>query len=120
MPFTDFSWEQVQVFGTSQSIAPYTYHHCRSEAFYDFVKNALDSSQNIDWVCGEVISVAQVGSRVDVNICEVGAVEQTFVADWFFGSGFDPKAGVEIDLWQSFVGWRVKSDLGKPFFDPRS
>ena len=84
LPFTDFSWEQVQVFGTSQSIAPYTYHHCRSEAFYDFVKKALGSSQNIDWVCGEVISFAQVGGQVDVNICETGAVEQTFVADWFF------------------------------------
>ena len=118
MPFTDFSWEQVQVFGASQSIAPYTYHHCRSEAFYDFVKKALGSSQNIDWVCGEVISFAQVGGQVDVNICETGAVEQTFVADWFFGSGFDSAAGAEIDLWQSFVGWRVKSDLGKPFFDP--
>ena len=120
MPFTDFSWEQVQVCGASQSIAPYTYHHCRSEAFYNFVKKALDSSKNIDWFCGEVLAVAQVGGRVDVNVCDAEAVQQTFVADWFFGSGFDHKAGFEIELWQSFVGWRVKSDLGEPVFDSRA
>jgi lycopene beta-cyclase len=120
MPFTDFSWEQVQVFGTSQSIAPYTYHHCRSEAFYDFVKRALDSSKNIDWFCGEVLAVAQVGGRVDVNVCDAEAMQQTFVVDWFFGSGFDQKVVSEIELWQSFVGWRVKSVLGEPVFDARA
>jgi len=118
--FVDFSWSQVQVFGESQRIDPYTYHHCRSEAFYAFVKNALASSGHIDWCFGRVVATRQIGSQVSVDIQidnDAGVENLNVAAEWFFGSGGASVKTSEIALWQSFVGWRVKSKSGETIFD---
>lgn len=118
--FVDFSWSQVQVFGESQRIDPYTYYHCRSEAFYAFVKNAVASSGHIDWCFGRVAATRQIGSQVSVDIQidnEEGIKNLNVASDWFFGSGGASVKTSEIALWQSFVGWRVKSNTGESIFD---
>lgn len=120
LSFVDFSWSQVQVFGESQRIDPYTYYHCRSEAFYAFVKNALVSSAHIDWCFGRVAATRQIGSQVSVDVQidnDAGVENLNVVADWFFGSGGASVKSSEIALWQSFVGWRVKSKSGVSLFD---
>jgi lycopene beta-cyclase len=120
LSFVDFSWSQVQVFGESQRIDPYTYYHCRSEAFYTFVKNAIGSSGQIDWCFGRVTSNSQIGGRVsvDIQIDNDASVESlNVVTDWFFGSGGASVKSSEIGLWQSFVGWRVKSKPGVSLFN---
>jgi len=119
MPFVDFSWNHVQVFGESQRIDPYTYHHCRSKAFYDFVKTALESTGHVDWCFGRVEKAVQNEGRVEVKIDtnrEDDSGIHTIVADWFFGSGGASVKTSEIALWQSFVGWRVKSRSGESIF----
>jgi len=118
--FVNFSWSQVQVFGESQRIDPYNYHHCRSEAFYAFVKNALASSDHIDWCFGRVAATRQIGSQVSVDIQidnDAGVENLNVAAEWFFGSGGASVKTSEIALWQSFVGWRVKSKSGETIFD---
>ena len=120
LSFVDFSWSQVQVFGESQLIDPYTYHHCRSEAFYAFVKNALVSSGHIDWCFGRVAATRQIGSQVSVDVQidnDAGVENLNVAAEWFFGSGGASVKTSEIGLWQSFVGWRVKSKSGETIFD---
>ena len=120
LSFVDFSWSQVQVFGESQRIDPYTYHHCRSEAFYAFVKNALVSSGHIDWCFGRVAATRQIGSQVSVDVQidnDAGVENLNVAAEWFFGSGGASVETSEIALWQSFVGWRVKSKSGETIFD---
>ena len=120
LSFVDFSWSQVQVFGESQRIDPYTYHHCRSEAFYAFVKNALVSSGHIDWCFGRVAATRQIGSQVSVDVQidnDAGVENLNVAAEWFFGSGGASVKTSEIALWQSFVGWRVKSKSGETIFD---
>ena len=120
LSFVDFSWSQVQVFGESQRIDPYTYHHCRSEAFYAFVKNALVSSGHIDWCFGRVAATGQIGSQVSVDVQidnDAGVENLNVAAEWFFGSGGASVETSEIALWQSFVGWRVKSKSGETIFD---
>jgi lycopene beta-cyclase len=118
--FVDFSWSQVQVFGESQRIDPYTYYHCRSEAFYTFVKNAIGSSGHIDWCFGRVAATRQIGSQVSVDIQidnNTGFENLNVAAEWFFGSGGASVKTSEIALWQSFAGWRVKSNTGESIFD---
>ena len=118
--FVDFSWSQVQVFGESQRIDPYTYYHCRSEAFYTFVKNAIGSSGHIDWCFGRVAATRQIGSQVSVDIQidkNTGFENLNVAAEWFFGSGGASVKTSEIALWQSFAGWRVKSNTGESVFD---
>ena len=120
LSFVDFSWRQVQVFGESQRIDPYTYYHCRSEAFYTFVKNAIGSSGQIDWCFGRVTSNSQIGGRVSVDIQidnDASGENLNVVADWFFGSGGASVKTSEVALWQSFVGWRVKSKPGVSLFN---
>jgi len=120
LSFVDFSWSQVQVFGESQRIDPYTYYHCRSEAFYTFVKNAIGSSGQIDWCFGRVTSNSQIGGQVSIEVSvdnDGGNEIVNVVADWFFGSGGASVKSSEIALWQSFVGWRVKSKSGVSLFD---
>ena len=119
--FVDFSWSQVQVLGKSQRIDPYTYYHCRSEAFYTFVKNAIGSSGQIDWCFGRVAATRQIGSQVSVDIQidnNTGFENLNVAAEWFFGSGGASVKTSEIALWQSFAGWRVKSNTGESIFDP--
>ena len=120
LSFVDFSWSQVQVFGESQRIDPYTYYHCRSEAFYTFVKNAIGSSGQIVWCFGRVAATRQIGSQVSVDIQidnEEGVESLNVTAEWLFGSGGASVKTSEIALWQSFVGWRVKSNTGESIFD---
>ena len=118
--FVDFSWSQVQVFGESQRIDPYTYYHCRSEAFYTFVKNAIGSSGHIDWCFGRLAATRQIGSQVSVDIQidkNTGFENLNVAAEWLFGSGGASVKTSEIALWQSFAGWRVKSNTGESIFD---
>ncbi|NBV36847.1 MAG: hypothetical protein EBR94_06200 [Bacteroidetes bacterium] len=119
--FVNFSWNQVQIFGESQSIKPYTYHHCRSEAFYQFVKNALESSEGVDWCLGKVLEAVQLEGQFFVQVKIEGNLDEVYDvdADWFFGSG-TAISGQEITLWQSFVGWRVKCNPGAHLFDSKS
>jgi lycopene beta-cyclase len=120
LSFVDFSWSQVQVFGESQRIDPYTYYHCRSEAFYTFVKSAIGSSGQIVWCFGRVAATRQIGSQVSVDIQidnEEGIKNLNVAAEWLFGSGGASVKTSEIALWQSFVGWRVKSNTGESIFD---
>lgn len=119
LEFVDFSWHQVQVLGAAQNIAPYKYYHCRSEAFYTYIKNAIGTSGQIDWCTGRVTSNGKIDNHVSVDVSiesDEGMSHLNLKSDWFFCSGGAAERTSEIGLWQSFVGWRVKSQTGGSLF----
>lgn len=117
LPFVNRSWTNFQVQGEIQKISPYRYCHSRSEDFYAWVKQALSGYHGVTWLSGFCGDPKAIDNGVEVIVGE-----QVFQSKWFFYSGFGKEAMknsaagdsfgnnlLNDSLWQSFVGWRVKS-----------
>lgn len=105
LPFVSRSWRYLSVLGQKQAIAPYRYSHCRSQDFYQWVRNALADNENIHWVSAWAGLAVASNDGVSVTINDAA-----ITANWFFRSGHftgDTKNGT-VNFWQSFVGWRVR------------
>lgn len=104
-PFVDQQWSSISVKGHPHHIAPYQYCHARSANFYGWIKSHLYKNSNIHWCEDWVTGAEQKKSNVQVN-----TQKGNFLADYFFYSGGVAAAtkNTPIELWQSFVGWRVR------------
>lgn len=111
-------------------LGPYQYHHIRSADFYNYMRDRLAAYPNITWIHEGITSVNEAGERVVVNAegkqwtcnCafisavhgfQVNGADVTSALQSFLGS--DSSVEERLFLWQSFVGWRVKSR--EPIFD---
>jgi len=108
------------------SIFPYTYYHIRSQDFYEKMKIELAKCPNITWLFSSLKSY-QTSNHVVINTIEATwNSEKLFLSalpnnDEVFSSKtlktyLNNYSNQHILLWQSFVGWRVKTE--KPVFNP--
>jgi lycopene beta-cyclase len=107
------------------SIFPYTYFHIRSQDFYQKMKAELEKCLNITWLFS---SLQSYETNEGVTVKTINATWQT---QKLFLSALPNKEEVfssnalkaylnnynnqPILLWQSFVGWRIKTN--QPVFD---
>ncbi|TKC01068.1 lycopene cyclase family protein [Pedobacter cryophilus] len=112
-------------FSQKGSIFPYTYYHIRSQDFYQKMKAELEKCVNITWLYS---SLQSYQTNDGVTVKTINASWQT---DQLFLSALPNKEDVfssnalkaylnnynnqPILLWQSFVGWRIKTE--QPVFD---
>jgi lycopene beta-cyclase len=110
-------------------ISPYKYYHVRSQDFYQHIKNKLKNCQSIYWINDTVISVDQ---NLDNHIL-IKTVNRNWKSSYAFLSahpqqsnsaqnekqihylGKEAKQKNQLFLWQSFVGYRIKTT--QPIFD---
>jgi len=108
------------------SIFPYTYYHIRSQDFYQKMKLELTKCSNITWLFSSFQS-HQTSNHVVVNTSDA-----SWHSERLFLSALSNKEEIfstktlktylnnysnqHILLWQSFVGWRIKTE--KPVFNP--
>lgn len=106
-------------------IFPYTYYHIRSQDFYQRIKLELAKSPNITWLYTSLISY-QSTTKVVINTTDTSwnsenlflsalpNQENAFTSETLKGylNNYNKE---HILLWQSFVGWRIKT--AQPVFD---
>jgi lycopene beta-cyclase len=108
------------------SIFPYTYYHIRSQDFYQKVKLELTKCPNITWLFSSFQSY-QTSNQILINTIEASwNTEKLFLSalpnkEEVFSSKtlktyLNNYSSQHILLWQSFVGWRIKTE--KPVFNP--
>lgn len=115
---------QLNISSHSESLAPYSYYHVRSLDFYSQLKSKLSKCPAIHWHDEEVIEVNDLTTQVQVR-----TAKQTWKSDCIFLSALPSSSSTQADdklaqqrylktplpaqsnlfLWQSFVGWRVKT-----------
>ncbi len=109
----------------TDSLSPYKYHHIRSANFYEYIKTRLANNKNVFWKNDYVNETRNVNNQV-----EIIAGSTSWVSDFAFLSAlpFSKKNQNELItshrknylqnlsnkkqdlfLWQSFIGWRVKT-----------
>ena len=110
---------------TAEAIAPYRYFHLRSSDFYAYAKNKLSRSPNVHFVHTSVSDIAEKGDSLQIT-SDRGTWSSTYafvsampggLASWKGAVGAflqNRRARDSTMLWQSFVGWRVRST--KPVF----
>jgi lycopene beta-cyclase len=120
-------WESIyqsSISSHSEKLAPYKYYHVRSQDFYASIKDRLVKCQNIFWQNEEVVEINDLDSQVEIK-----TKTQSWLSHRIFLSALPTSNGINVDykllqqrflknitvskhnlfLWQSFVGWRVKT-----------
>lgn len=108
-PFVDTSWKSLNVPGSVAKIAPYQYCHARSDDFYRWMRDRLNKNVNIYWFNDWIENAESHHEKVWVT-----TTKGNFSAKYFFRSGQSTETNSKprINLWQSFVGWRVRLQNG--------
>lgn len=100
------SWKWNEVNNQLKSLAPYSYHHIRSNDFYQKAKEYLNKFSNIHWCFDEVIDLEYQKTEVAIH-----GKRSMFSSKLVFNSCLNEAQSIlkkqEI-LWQSFYGWRIK------------
>ncbi len=107
---------------------PYVYNHIRSEDFYSKSKEILNKCSNVFWINDEFESFNEKKQLVMVKTIKAQfETKRLFISslpkvnsgtnnsselDKFLGTN---KSRANLFLWQSFVGWRIKTQ--NPSFD---
>lgn len=110
----------------TDSLAPFKYHHIRSADFYAYVKKRLANNKNIFWKNDYLSDARNITNQVEIT-----AGLTTWVSDFAFLSTLPfskknenefitshkenylqnlSKKKQDLFLWQSFIGWRVKTE----------
>lgn len=109
---TSHRWSKIRIKeGVVKELTPYQYYQIRSSDFYAMVKSRLQDYPNISWVSEQIASVEQVGEKVVLK-----SANETFEAQLTFDSRPPRDIPSSEVLWQSFVGWRIRTKEGS--FDP--
>lgn len=96
------------------TLAPYRYFHVRSADFYAQMKATLKNCKSIEWKFEKVVDVSEGSQHAVIKTSnEVWLSERVFLSTWL-----TPPKQHKLFLWQSFVGWRVKTT--QPVFDDNS
>jgi lycopene beta-cyclase len=111
------AWEHAWFFGPSWAkkmhLSPYKYKMIRADAFYVFVKKALEKEKNVVFALEKITDIRDGGHQVEIK-----TTENQYSAAWLFNS-LSPKTSRQARyhyLLQHFVGWFIKTP--KPFFRP--
>jgi lycopene beta-cyclase len=120
-------WESIyqsNISSHSEKLAPYKYYHVRSQDFYASIKDRLANCPTIFWQTEEVVEINDLDSRVEIK-----TTSHSWLSHRVFLSALPTSTGINADykllqqrflknitvskhnlfLWQSFVGWRVKT-----------
>jgi lycopene beta-cyclase len=108
-PFVDTRWTSLRIQGSDKHIEPYQYCHARSDDFYRWMRDQLKKNVNVYWSNDWIENAESHHEKVWVT-----TTKGNFSAKYFFRSGqsTESKTKPRIDLWQSFVGWRVRLQNG--------
>ncbi|MEO5912231.1 MAG: lycopene cyclase family protein [Pelobium sp.] len=111
----------------NNQIFPYKYYHVKSNDFYRHLKTKLTQNPNICW---KVETVNTVDKLTEGKLC-VQTINQSWETDYAFLAALPAKdkdletnklnlylgsQGKKIFMWQSFVGYRIKTNA--PVFNP--
>lgn len=104
-PLVSQSWITSVAEGRYQKLAPFTYHHLRSEDFYAACKALLHPHPAISFRYAEVLDIQNTLAGAIVTT-PVEKLEATYV----FSSipKFHFPSPSKLQLWQSFFGWRIR------------
>lgn len=105
---TDVSGRQQQL-----ELSPFAYKMIRSDDFYRFAKEKIESTENIDWITDEVQKVQIVNGAQEIH-----ARKKYLITRHTFDSRIDPrfeKDQSSIKLLQHFKGWVIQT--AEPAFD---
>ncbi len=110
-------------------ILPFKYYHVKSQDFYHHLKSKLKNKSSIFWVNDAVNAVSQFDNSVTINTSQKKwETNYAFLSAFPQGDktkeqeklnlylGKQSKQKHQIFLWQSFVGYRIKTK--KAVFDP--
>ncbi len=97
-----------------KSLAPYHYYHIRSADFYSIVKDRLKACKNVSWIEEELLEYHEQESHVCLaTYTHQWTSQQVFLSALpALSANIAPARnnnGHGLFLWQSFVGWRVKT-----------
>ena len=107
-PCVSHKWDQVDsAYPSRQQMFPYHYAQIRSSDFYQFVRDALDSYPKIESYKAHVQSL-ETGEPHILNLDD----ERQLSADLVFDSR-PPQLNDPELIWQSFVGYRIKTEALK-------
>lgn len=112
------TWKNIDFYAkeelTKLDIAPYTYKMIRGIDFYNYCKNIIAQTPNIDWVKEEILETKTIGDKTQVK-----TTAHTYTADFTFSSLFSREKLVlkpkEFMLLQHFKGYIIKTKT--PRFD---
>jgi lycopene beta-cyclase len=111
----------------NNQIFPYRYYHVKSNDFYQHLKTKLKKNPNIYW---KVETVKTVDKITESKLC-VQTINQSWETNYAFLSALPTankdleteklnqylgKQNKKIFIWQSFVGYRIKT--ANPVFNP--
>lgn len=111
-------------------LSPYSYHHVRSADFYASIRQQLAGCANIVWRTMTVVEIDDTGAKVRIK-----TTDDTWWSSQVFMSAIPGQPNGELGssnplsvflgnqernknrlfLWQTFVGWRVRT--AEPVFD---
>ncbi len=98
-------------------IKPYTYKMIRGIDFYNYCKNIIDQTSNVDWIKEDIQSIETIGNQTLVK-----TTKQTYTADYTFSSLFSRDTvslkPTEYMLLQHFKGYII--DTKTPYFNPQN
>jgi lycopene beta-cyclase len=121
------NWSSIQqsnISPHSKSLSPYQYYHVRSADFYSIIKAKLKACKNISWIEGEMTEFHEMPEHVELKThTESITCQRLFLSALPHSSSIDADYHLlqqrflkrkvskrkELFLWQSFVGWRVKT-----------
>lgn len=106
-------------------LSPYSYHHVRSADFYVSMKQQLAGCPNITWRIMSVVKIEETETNVLVKTTHdtwwsakvftsalpgqtASELISSKVLTVFLGN--QKRIGKALVLWQTFVGWRVRTD----------
>ena len=122
------SISQKSISSNRSNLTPYSYYHVRSTDFYQIIKSSLKNNPNIFWIKETVTNVLEKENQVKVD-----TASQSWLSDKVFLSALpstrseinnfenvknflhQAKQKKELFMWQSFAGWRIKTE--KPVFN---
>lgn len=103
-------WERWRVAGVTAASPRHPYVHIASEAFYDYALGIVERAPNVELRLDEAVTAVGDGWA------ETAAGRLTGTVHDGLGLGSPRLKGVEVELWQRFLGWEVETR--RPAFDP--
>lgn len=109
------AWPRVLLNGHAESsMQPFKYVHLRSKDLYSLGKKIIEKHPNISWLKADVSEVSPQDTLATATV----SAGDTYSADYIFDSRPPINAVPRSEiLWQSFVGWRIKTKDN--IFDPK-
>ncbi len=114
-------WETFNFYASDEllelDINPYTYKMIRGIDFYNYCKNIIDQTPNVDWIKDDILNIETIDNQTIVK-----TKNQTYTADYTFSSLFSREKlslkPTEYMLLQHFKGYIIETKT--PCFNPEN